>query len=72
MSTEPKTWNPGQTIADTKFSRTELELMAEHYRAKATAEQATARHWQGRALLAEAQLSTLRAEYEPEGLEPCS
>lgn len=31
-----------------------------------------AQEWRNRALLAEAQLATLKAEYEPEGMEACS
>lgn len=43
-----------------QVSRSELELMLNTYRQQADA-------WQTRALLAEAQLATLRAAYEPEG-----
>lgn len=55
------------TTTDTlqKVSRSELELMLNAYRQRSD-------EWQTRALLAEAQLAVLKAEYEPEGLEACS
>lgn len=53
------------TNALQKVSRSELELMLNTYRQSSDA-------WQTRALLAESQLAVLRAEYEPEGTEPCS
>lgn len=48
-----------------QFAKHELQWLMEHHMAKAQQAHQEARTWQNRALLAESQLATLRAEYEP-------
>lgn len=55
-----------------KFAKHELEWLAAHLHKQAQQAHQEAREWQNRCLLSEAQLATLRAEYEPHGMEPCS
>lgn len=56
---------PQPSIAALKLSRPELITAADTFRDKAQEAHDRARKWQNRALLAEAQLATLRAAYEP-------
>jgi hypothetical protein len=68
MPTIPADWQPPQWTKH--FARHELQWLATHLHQKAQDAHQTAREWCNRALLAEAQLATLRAEYEPHGMEP--
>jgi hypothetical protein len=60
------------SVAVMKLSKAQYIELADTYRAKALGAHHEARIMQNRALLAESRLATLRAAYEPEGMEPCS
>lgn len=56
---------PTPSVAVMKLSKSEYIELCDRFRDKALTEHHDARAWMNRALLAEAQLSTLRAAYEP-------
>lgn len=59
------TTTPPPSVAVMKLSKAQYIQLADQFRDKALTEHHAARAWMNRCLLAEAQLSTLRAAYEP-------
>jgi hypothetical protein len=53
-----------------KLSKAQYIALCNKFRDKAQQEHQDARAWMNRAMLAEAQLATLKREYEPAGMEP--
>lgn len=69
---DQKMTSPTPSVAAMKLSKAEYIQLADQFRDKALTAHQDMRKWMTRALLAESQLAVLRAEYEPEGMEPCS
>jgi hypothetical protein len=59
------TTTPPPSVAVMKLSKSEYIELCDRFRDKAQQEHQDARAWMNRALLAEAQLATVRAAYEP-------
>jgi len=62
--------NPQPSVAVMGLSKAQYIELCDRFRDKALTAHQDMRAWMNRALLAEAQLATLRAAYEPEGMEP--
>jgi hypothetical protein len=63
---------PQPSVAVMRLSKAQYIELCDTFRDKAQTAHQDARTWANRALLAESQLASLRAEYEPKGMEPCS
>ena len=68
LTTIPEDYKP--SVFTKQFAKHELQWLVEQYMTKAQQAHQEARGWMNRALLAESRLATLRAAYEPEGMEP--
>lgn len=63
--TKPVTTGPQLSVAVMKLSKAEYIGLCDRFRDKALEAHQDMRAWMNRALLAEAQLATLRAAYKP-------
>ncbi|MEE2529152.1 hypothetical protein V1639_08930 [Pseudarthrobacter sp. J75] len=63
------TTTPQPSVAVMKLSKAEYIELCDRFRDKALTEHQDMRAWMNRALIAEAQLATLKTAYEPRGTE---
>ncbi len=66
----PEMTTPQPSVAVMKLSKAQYVELCDTYRDKAQQAHQDARVWANRAIVAESRLATLRAAYEPEGMEP--